>query len=45
MLTAGIKFLNFKEKKNSLIVKKKLKLISNQTRIETLGNNSLYNWM
>jgi glucose-6-phosphate isomerase len=41
MLTAGIKFLNFKEKKNSLIVKKKLKLILQKKDevIKSLGKN------
>ena len=41
MLTAGIKFLNFKEKKNSLIVKKKLKLILHKKNavIQSLGKN------
>ena len=41
MLTAGIKFLNFKEKKNSLIVKKKLKLILHKKNsvIQSLSKN------
>jgi len=41
MLTAGIKFLNFKEKKNSPIVKKKLKLILHKKNsvIQSLSKN------
>ena len=41
MLTAGIKFLNFKDKKNSLIVKKKLKLILHKKNavIQSLSKN------
>jgi len=41
MLTAGIKFLNFKEKTNSLIVKKKLKLILHKKNavIQSLSKN------
>ena len=41
MLTAGIKFLNFKEKKNSLNVKKKLKLILHKKNavIQSLSKN------
>jgi len=41
MLTAGIKFLNFKKKKNSLIVKKKLKLILHKKNavIQSLSKN------
>ena len=41
MLTAGIKFLNFKAKKNSLIVKKKLKLILHKKNavIQSLSKN------
>jgi len=41
MLTAGIKFLNFKEKKNNLIVKKKLKLILHKKNsvIQSLSKN------
>ena len=41
MLTAGINFLNFKEKKKSLIIRKKLKLILQKKNavIQSLSKN------
>ena len=43
MLTSGIKFLNFKEKKNSLVVKKKLKLILQNKDAVILSLSKNYN--
>ena len=43
MLTSGIKFLNFKEKKNSLVVKKKLKLLLQNKDAVILSLSKNYN--
>ena len=43
MLTSGIKFLNFKEKKNSLVVKKKLKLLLQKKDAVILSLSKNYN--
>ena len=43
MLTSGIKFLNFKEKKNSLVVKKKLKLLLQNKDVVILSLSKNYN--
>ena len=43
MLTLGIKFLNFKEKKNSLVVKKKLKLLLQNKDAVILSLSKNYN--
>jgi len=43
MLTSGIKFLNFKEKKNSLVIKKKLKLILQNKDAVILSLSKNYN--
>ena len=43
MLTSGIKFLNFKEKKNSLVVKKKLKLVLQNKDAVILSLSKNYN--